>query len=179
MSTALASDDSMRSGVYALPWFGLSLLIILLDHYTKGLASGSLEYGQPVRVFSWFNLTLQHNTGAAFSFLSDAGGWQRYFFSAAAIGISVALAIWLWMMPRGQWLLALGLGLILGGALGNLWDRVALGYVVDFISVHYRGSYFPAFNIADSAISVGAACMLLDSFLLRDNAVAGEGKSDS
>jgi signal peptidase II len=175
---AMVSAVILRSGVHALPWFGLALLVILLDQYTKGLASNSLEYGQPVRVFSWFNLTLLHNTGAAFSFLNDAGGWQRYFFSAAAIGISVALAVWLCLMPRGQWLLALGLGLILGGALGNLWDRVALGYVVDFISVHYQGNYFPAFNIADSAISVGAACMLLDSFLQRNTAVVGEGKSD-
>jgi signal peptidase II len=168
----------MRNGLYALPWFGLGLVVILLDQYTKGLASSGLEYGQPVRVFSWFNLTLMHNTGAAFSFLNDAGGWQRYFFSAAAIGISVVLAIWLIVMPRGQWLLALSLGLILGGALGNLWDRVALGYVVDFISVHYENSYFPAFNLADSAISVGAACMLLDSFLHRDRAVLGERKSE-
>lgn len=168
----------MRNGFHALPWFGLGLVVILLDQYTKGLASSGLDYGQPVRVFSWFNLTLMHNTGAAFSFLSDAGGWQRYFFSAAAIGISVVLAIWLIVMPRGQWLLALSLGLILGGALGNLWDRVALGYVVDFISVHYENSYFPAFNIADSAISVGAACMLLDSFVHRDRAVVGDRKSE-
>jgi signal peptidase II len=169
----------MRNGIYSLPFFGLALLVILLDQYTKGLASGGLEYGQPVRVFWWFNLTLQHNMGAAFSFLSDAGGWQRYFFSAAAVVISTALAIWLYVMPRGQRLLALSLGLILGGALGNLWDRVALGYVVDFISVHYEDYYFPAFNIADSAISVGAVGMLLDSFVYRDSAVVGERKADS
>lgn len=169
----------MRNGIYSLPFFGLALVVILLDQYTKGLASGGLEYGQPVRVFWWFNLTLQHNTGAAFSFLNDAGGWQRYFFSAAAIAISTALAIWLYVMPRGQRLLALSLGLILGGALGNLWDRVALGYVVDFISVHYENYYFPAFNIADSAISVGAVGMLLDSFIYRDRAIVGERKADS
>jgi signal peptidase II len=154
------------------------LVVILLDQYTKALATNDLEYGQPLRIFWWFNFTLQHNTGAAFSFLSDAGGWQRYFFSIAAACVSTVLAIWLCVMPRGQWLLALSLGLILGGALGNLWDRVALGYVVDFISVHYEDKYFPAFNIADSAISVGAACMLLDSFLHRNRAVPGEGKSD-
>jgi len=174
----MASDDNLRNGLYSLPWFGLALVLVLLDQYTKGLASSGLEYAQPVRVFWWLNFTLQHNTGAAFSFLHDAGGWQRYFFSAAAIGISVALVIWLYVMPRGQWLLALGLGLILGGALGNLWDRVALGYVVDFISVHYQARYFPAFNLADSAISVGAACMLLDSFLHRDRAVAGARESE-
>lgn len=167
----------MRNGVNSLPFFGLALVVILLDQYTKGLASSGLEYGQPVRVFWWFNFTLQHNTGAAFSFLNDAGGWQRYFFSAMAIGISAALAVWMYVMPRGQWLLVLSLGLILGGALGNLWDRVALGYVVDFISVHYQDYYFPAFNLADSAISVGAVGMLLDSFLYRDRAVVGAGKT--
>tara|TARA_R110002110_G_scaffold415765_2_gene655157 strand:- start:3150 stop:3680 length:531 start_codon:yes stop_codon:yes gene_type:complete len=145
-------------------WYALALVIILLDQYTKSLASELLSYGQPVRVFSWFNLTLQHNPGAAFSFLSDAGGWQRYFFSAIAVVISFVLIVWLWRMPRDHQLLALSLALILGGALGNLWDRLALGYVVDFISVHYGGRYFPAFNIADSAISVGAALMIYDSF---------------
>ena len=152
----------------ALPWYALALLIILLDQYSKGLASASLDYGRPVEVFSWFNLTLQHNSGAAFSFLSNAGGWQRYFFSAIAIVISLVLVVWLYRLGREQRLLALSLGLILGGAIGNLWDRLVLGYVVDFISVHYGGSYFPAFNVADSAISVGAVCMLLDSFLQRD-----------
>jgi len=161
----------MRNGVKSLPFFGLALVIILLDQFTKGLASGGLQYGQPVMVFSWFNLTLQHNTGAAFSFLNDAGGWQRYFFSGAAIAISGVLAVWLYLMPRGQLLLAVSLGLILGGALGNLWDRVVLGYVVDFISVHYQNRYFPAFNIADSGITVGAIGMLLDSFIHRDSKV--------
>ena len=161
----------MRNGAKSLPFFGLALAVILLDQFTKGLASGGLQYGQPVEVFFWFNLTLQHNTGAAFSFLSDAGGWQRYFFSGAAIVISAVLAVWLYRMPRGQLLLAISLGLILGGALGNLWDRVALGYVVDFVSWHYGGYYFPAFNIADSAITVGAVGMLLDSFIHRDNKV--------
>ena len=159
----------------ALPWYGLALLVIALDQYTKGLASASLDYARPLEVFSWFNLTLQHNTGAAFSFLSDAGGWQRYFFTIVASVISLGIVAWLVLLPRGQWLLALALGLILGGALGNLWDRVTLGYVVDFISVHYRENYFPAFNIADSAITVGAACMLLDGFLQREpSADSGE-----
>ena len=154
----------MPNGIHALPWLALAVVIVLLDQWTKGLASDGLQYAQPVKIFPWFNLTLQHNTGAAFSFLSDAGGWQRYFFTVVAIGISAALVVWLYVMPRGQWLLALSLGLILGGALGNVWDRIALGYVVDFISVHYQQYYFPAFNLADSAISVGAACMLFDSF---------------
>lgn len=163
----------MRNGPVSLLWFALAVLVIALDHYTKALATAGLHYGQPVRLFWWLNLTLQHNTGAAFSFLSDAGGWQRYFFSIAAVVISAALVVWLYLMPRGQWLLAFGLALILGGALGNLWDRLVLGYVVDFISVHYQEHMFPAFNVADSAISVGAACMLLDSFLHRDRPVIG------
>ena len=141
--------------------------MVLLDQYTKTLATESLVYARPVEVFSWFNLTLQHNTGAAFSFLSDAGGWQRWFFTVVAVVISGVLTVWLFMAPRAHWLLGLSLALILGGAVGNVWDRVALGYVVDFISVHYQGWYFPAFNIADSAITVGAVCMLLDSFFNR------------
>jgi len=172
----MASPAALYNGISAMRWYGLALLVIVLDQYTKGLASSSLDYGQPVRVFSWFNLTLQHNTGAAFSFLNDAGGWQRYFFSLVAIGISAVLVVWLYRMPRQQRLLALSLGLILGGALGNLWDRLVLGYVVDFISVHYEQHYFPAFNVADSAISVGAILMLWDSFIHRNAVDEQEGK---
>jgi len=160
----------LRSKSWVLWWYALALVVIGLDQYTKSLATQELLYGRPVEIFSWFNLTLQHNTGAAFSFLSDAGGWQRYFFSAVAMLISLVLVVWLSRLPRNQWLLALSLGLILGGALGNLWDRLVLGYVVDFISVHYGGRYFPAFNLADSAITAGAACMLLDSFFHKDGA---------
>lgn len=155
----------MRNGIRAWPWYLLALVLIVLDQYTKDLASNGLSYGRPVEVFSWFNLTLQHNSGAAFSFLSDAGGWQRWFFTGIAVLISAGLMIWLFVAQRGHRMLALSLALILGGAIGNLWDRVALGYVVDFISVHYSDWYFPAFNLADSAITVGAGCMLLESFL--------------
>ena len=166
---AMASSAALPNGMAgAWPWYALALVVVLLDQFSKGMASASLDYGRPVEVFSWFNLTLQHNSGAAFSFLSNAGGWQRYFFSAIAIVISLVLVVWLYRLGSEQRLLALSLGLILGGAIGNLWDRLVLGYVVDFISVHYGGSYFPAFNVADSAISVGAVCMLLDSFLQRD-----------
>lgn len=146
-------------------WYCLALLIIVLDQVTKGMAEQYLEYGRPMVLTSWFNLTLQYNPGAAFSFLSDAGGWQRYFFSGIAVVISAVLIVWLYRLPTGQRLLPLSLALILGGAIGNLWDRVALGHVVDFISVHYGGYFFPAFNIADSAITVGAVLMILDSVL--------------
>ena len=158
----------MRSGWYSLRWYALAALVVVLDQVTKGIADGALEYGRPVEVFSWFNLTLQYNTGAAFSFLSDAGGWRRYFFSLIAVVISAVLVAWLYLMPRDQKLLALALALILGGALGNLWDRLVFGHVVDFISVHYGGRYFPAFNIADSAITLGAACMIFDSIFGRE-----------
>jgi|AntAceMinimDraft_11_1070367.scaffolds.fasta_scaffold00206_21 signal peptidase II len=177
MLMAMGSNVILRNGIHALPWFMLALAVILLDLYTKSLATANLDYAQPMPVFWWLNMTLHHNSGAAFSFLSEAGGWQRYLFSILASVISLVLAVWLAVMPRGQWLLAISLGLILGGALGNLWDRVMLGYVVDFISVHYEGRYFPTFNIADSAISVGAACMLLDSFMHRDRPAVGERKA--
>ncbi|MFC1578865.1 signal peptidase II [Pseudomonadota bacterium] len=163
----------MRSGWHSLRWYGLALLVIVLDQYTKVLAESALDYGRPVEVFSWFNLTLQYNTGAAFSFLSDAGGWQRYFFSAVALVISVGLVVWLYTMPRAEKMLALALALILGGALGNLWDRLVLGHVVDFISVHYAGYFFPAFNLADAAISLGAALMIFDSLF------GGQGRKQS
>lgn len=165
----MASSDGLRNGWRSLGWYGLAALVVLLDQYSKALAESGLDYGQPVEVFSWFNLTLQYNTGAAFSFLSEAGGWQRYFFSVVALVISAVLVAWLYVMPRQQKLLALALGLILGGALGNVWDRLVLGHVVDFISVHYGGHYFPAFNVADSAISVGAAFMIFDSLFGREN----------
>ena len=163
---------SMPDWPRLLGWYALAVLIVLADQYTKGLATTHLQYGRPEAVFSWFNLTLQHNTGAAFSFLSTAGGWQRWFFSGIAVVVSVGLVIWLYTLARQQWLLALSLSLILGGAIGNLWDRLVQGYVVDFVSLHYGGYYFPAFNVADSAITVGAICMILDSFLSKPEQAA-------
>ena len=158
-------DPSVRNGPGAVRWYVLAALVVALDQYTKGLASTALQYGRPVEVLPWFNLTLQHNTGAAFSFLSGASGWQRYALSGVAVVVSLVLVVWLYRMPRSNVLLAVGLGLILGGAIGNVWDRVTLGWVVDFISVHWGGQYFfPAFNIADSAITIGAGCILLDGF---------------
>ena len=154
-----------------LAWLGLALLVLGLDQWTKGLASALLEYGRPVVILPVLNFTLQYNSGAAFSFLSEQGGWQRWFFSAVAAGVSVVLLVWLSRLRKDQWLLALSLALILGGALGNLYDRLLLGYVVDFVSVHYANSYFPAFNVADSAISVGAALMILDTILQGRSAV--------
>jgi signal peptidase II len=146
-------------------WVLIVAVVVGLDHWTKLLASGQLQYGVPVEILPVFNLTLQHNEGAAFSFLSDAGGWQRWFFTIVSSVVSIALFVWLCRLTAKEKMLAVSLSLILGGAVGNLWDRIDLGYVVDFISVHYQSHYFPAFNIADSAITVGAGLMLLDMFL--------------
>ena len=109
-----------------------------------------------------------HNTGAAFSFLSDAGGWQRYGFSILAAGVSAVIAVWLARQPTERWFESLALALILGGALGNLYDRVTLGYVVDFLDFHWSGHHFPAFNVADSGISVGAVMLIIDGFINSD-----------
>jgi len=145
-------------------YYVLALSLLVLDLWTKSLASEYLNYAEPVVLTSYFNLTLLHNTGAAFSFLSSAGGWQHWLFGGIASIISVVLVVWLYRAPASAVLLKFSLALILAGALGNLWDRVTLGYVVDFIQWHYKGYYWPAFNIADAAISVGAAAMVIDSF---------------
>lgn len=147
--------------------FGLIAVIVIvaLDQWTKFLASSQLTYGIPIEILPVFNLTLQHNTGAAFSFLADAGGWQRWFFTAVSSIVSLVILVWLCRLRSDQKLMIASLSLILAGAVGNLWDRVVLGYVVDFISVHYQSSFFPAFNIADSAITVGAGLMILDMFI--------------
>ena len=143
---------------------GLSALIILLDWWTKQWASRELTMFERVEVFSWFNLTLVHNFGAAFSFLSDAGGWQRWFLTLLAVVVTVILLVWLLRLDKGEWLKGLSLGLLIGGAIGNLADRIRLGYVVDFIDWHYGGWHWPAFNIADAAITCGIILLLLDAF---------------
>jgi len=147
-------------------WLLVSAAVVVLDLYTKQLASEALALYEPRAVFSWLNMTLAHNYGAAFSFLSSAGGWQRGFFVTLASVVSVILLVWLLRLPRREWLTGLGLALVLGGALGNLADRVRLGYVVDFIDVHFRGWHYPAFNVADSAITCGVALLILDVFLI-------------
>jgi signal peptidase II len=143
-------------------WLWVSLAIIVADRATKAWISTAFTYGESREITPFFNLVLVHNTGAAFSFLADAGGWQRWFFTAVAVVISVVLVVML-RRHRGGPLLALALALVLGGALGNLYDRVTAGYVVDFVQLHARGYYWPAFNVADSAISVGVALLVWDS----------------
>ena len=156
--------SSARPGANLLPWLGIALLVILADQFTKTLIIGWFQLGDSRTVTPFFNLVRAHNTGAAFSFLAGASGWQRWFF--VGLGIAAALFIvWLLRSHGGQKLFATALALILGGALGNVIDRLLHGHVVDFfdfIQVHHRGWYFPSFNVADSAITVGAALLILD-----------------
>lgn len=147
-------------------WLLLSAVVIALDLHTKQVASDALVLYRPHEVFSWLNMTLMHNYGAAFSFLSSAGGWQRWFFIILASSVSIVLLVWLVRLPRREWVTGLGLALVLGGAIGNLVDRIRLGYVVDFIDFHIGGWHYPAFNVADSAITCGVILLLLDALLL-------------
>jgi signal peptidase II len=148
-----------------LAWFWLSAAVIALDQLTKAAIERHFELYQTLRVLPVFNLVRAHNTGAAFSFLDDRSGWQRWLFSVLAIAVSAVLVGWLARMQRTAGWLAAAVALILGGALGNLIDRLRLGYVIDFIQVHWSEHYFPAFNVADSAITIGAGLLLLDAWL--------------
>jgi signal peptidase II len=152
-------------------WFAISIAIIVLDQLTKYYAAQELTLYQAVPVFPGFNLTLMHNPGAAFSFLSQAGGWQRWFFIGLTSIISVAIIIWMHGLPAGKRWLLMALAFVLGGALGNLWDRINLGYVIDFIEVYYNDMYWPAFNIADSAISIGAVMLIIDAFFFNQTEI--------
>jgi signal peptidase II len=164
----LLNLDSYQGRIARLAlWLSIITIILLLDFYTKQWASRALELYRPKEVFSWLNLTLAHNYGMAFSFLSDQQGWQRWFLTVVGIIISIFLFIWLLRLPVRERLTGVALSLVLGGAIGNLIDRVLLGYVVDFIDV-YRGDWhWPAFNIADSAISVGVVLLLVDGLILQ------------
>lgn len=143
-------------------WLWLAVAVFVLDIATKQLAEMLLVYAQPVEILPVLNFTLLYNPGAAFSFLADQSGWQRWFFTAIKLGVSIMLIVWITRLPRTLLWLPAALALILGGALGNLFDRVLFGHVIDFISVHWQNAYFPAFNLADSAISIGAVMMVVD-----------------
>ena len=147
-----------------LPWLGLALIIFIADQLTKLLVLGYFRHGDSTTVTSFFNLVRAHNTGAAFSFLASASGWQRWFFTAIGIGAAVFI-VWMLRSHAGQRLFSFALACILGGAIGNVVDRLLHGYVVDFLQFHYSGWYFPAFNIADSAITIGAVCLIVDEIL--------------
>jgi signal peptidase II len=147
-----------------LPWLGLALVIVILDQFTKVLILGYYQLGDSTYVLPFFNVVRAHNTGAAFSFLAAASGWQRWLFTGIGIAATVFI-VWLLRSHSQQKLFAFALACILGGAVGNVIDRLLHGYVVDFIQVHWRNWYFPAFNVADSAITIGAVCLILDELL--------------
>ncbi len=145
-----------------LKWLLLAVFVVAADLISKAWVSGSFNYGERLYVLPVFDLALLHNTGAAFSFLAGESGWQRWFFAVIAVGVSTGLLIWLARLKRHETWLACALALVLGGALGNLHDRILLGYVVDFLLFHWDNAYFPAFNLADAAITLGAGMLIVD-----------------
>jgi len=145
-------------------WLWITVVVLALDLWSKWLVSSSLHLRDVIPVFPGFNLVLYHNHGAAFSFLSDAGGWQRWFFTTISSVISIFLFVWLIRLRRHQVLLSIAICFVLGGALGNLYDRVTLGYVVDFLEFYVSTYYWPAFNVADSAVFIGASLFALDIY---------------
>ena len=155
------------------PWLTVAAVIVAADQATKALVQASLAPGERIPVIPFADLVLVFNTGAAFSFLAGAGGWQRTFFIVIAVA-AIALIAWLLLRHPGERLFCAGLALVLGGAIGNLWDRIQLGHVVDFVLLHAGGWHFPAFNVADSAITIGAALLILDG--LRGKRAAGSGE---
>lgn len=159
-------NSNVKPYLYNSLWLGLAILSILLDQWTKWLAETYLTFHEPVAVIPMLNWTLAYNTGAAFSFLSTASGWQQYFFIALASLMSLVFIVWLIRLPQKLIVLPMALALILGGAIGNLIDRATLGYVIDFIHVYWNNSHFPIFNIADCSITLGAILLLIDSFFL-------------
>ena len=164
--------DNALSKVWFTPtrgasnWLWLSFFVVILDQVTKALVVGSVKMQSSIQLLPILDIVYLENRGAAFSMLHDAGGWQRWFFIALALIVSVVLMLWLQRIRTSeQLILAIGLSLVLGGALGNVIDRVWHSYVIDFIYFHWKDWYFPAFNVADTAISIGAGCLLIDAFL--------------
>ena len=160
----MAKNTFAKSSPGVVPWLALALVVLILDQFSKVLIMGYYLLGDGTRITSFLNIVRVHNTGAAFSFLAAASGWQRWFFTA--IGVVAALVIvWLLRSHAGQKLFSFALSCILGGAVGNVLDRLMHGYVVDFMDFHWHSAHFPAFNLADSAITLGAACLILDELL--------------
>ena len=157
-----AAGGGGNSGLWQ--WLGLAFILLLADQFTKILILGYYHLGDSTYVTSFFNVVRVHNTGAAFSFLAGASGWQRWFFTVIGL-LAAAVIIWMLKSHPGQKLFSFAMACILAGAIGNVIDRLAYGYVVDFLDFHWRGMHFPAFNVADSAISIGAICLILDELL--------------
>ena len=160
----MAKTTFLKTSHGMLPWLGLALLILIADQFTKVLILGHYRLGDATQVTSFFNVVRVHNAGAAFSFLASAGGWQRWLFTGIGV-VAAFFIVWMLRSHAGQRLFAFALSCILGGAIGNVIDRALHGYVVDFLDFHYAGWHFPAFNVADSAITIGAACLILDELL--------------
>ena len=158
------STQAGRTGVGMWPWLAWAALLMGADQITKTLILNHYQLGDSTFITSFFNIVRAHNTGAAFSFLSDAGGWQRWLFTGIGVAATIFI-VWQLRAHPGQKLFSFALSSILGGAVGNVVDRLMHGYVVDFLQFHYAGWYFPSFNLADSAITVGAACLILDELL--------------
>jgi len=161
-------NNAKKAGLTPLVWLRLSALILFLDQGTKILAEYYLELYRQVEILPFMNLTLMQNEGAAFSFLADAGGWQRWFFVVLTVVITVFLLRWLRSLSEDERWLAIAIALIIGGAIGNLIDRVQYGYVIDFLDFHALGWHWPAFNIADSAIFIGATIVVWDAIFGSD-----------
>lgn len=157
-----------QNGIYSLRWFVIAATVVLLDQLTKLWIMNGFALGDSRYISGFFNLVRAHNEGAAFSFLSEAGGWQRWFFTFLSTAISLVIVVWLVRLPRQKVLEAIALSLILGGALGNLYDRATLGYVVDFLDFHWAGWHFAAFNVADMAISLGAGLIIVEALFFAD-----------
>ncbi len=152
-----------------LRWYILSAFVVLADQLTKNIVTENFLYGENLNVFSGVNLILIHNAGAAFSFLSDAGGWQRWLFLLISLIVSIILAAWLYRLKKTQFFMSLSLSLILGGAIGNLIDRVFLGYIIDFIDIFYKSYHWPVFNIADASITLGVAIFIINNLVVSKN----------
>ncbi len=157
----MLKSNNKNTSIYR--WLSISAIVVALDLYTKHLVQSAFQYAEHFTVTSFFDLVRYHNEGAAFSFLADAGGWQKWFFSGISF-VAILVITYLLKKHQNQKLFCTGLALVLGGAIGNLYDRLTLGYVVDFLHFHYQAYAWPAFNVADSAICVGVALLLLDSF---------------
>ena len=158
------SQSAFKSGAGVWLWLGVALVIFLLDQLTKIAIVGAFQLGESLPITSFFNLVRVHNAGAAFSFLADAGGWQRWFFTGLGT-VAALVMVYLLRMHAGQTLFCLALSLLLGGAVGNVVDRVLYSHVIDFLDFYYGTWHFPAFNVADSAITIGACLLILDELL--------------
>jgi signal peptidase II len=175
------TPSTSKGGVFkssGLWWLWISVLAVVSDQATKWWIIDAVEYGEHMPVFSWFDITHAHNLGAAFSFLHDAGGWQRYFLTGVALVISVLLLWWMKSTPKSNKVLGMSYSLILGGAIGNVYDRIMYGYVEDFIYIYYQSWDFPAFNIADSTISLGAILLIYDALTAKPEKPKDEVTSD-